>query len=145
MKLKVVLKRSDFKKHKPKSKPRVVFAQVRIDALHVRGDIRMFTMTDSQKASLTINPVDKRGNPARVDGIPVWASSDETKVTVAPAADGLSCDVVAAGALGQCQVTVSADADLGPGVATINGVLDITIVGGQAVGLAIAAAAPIEQ
>ena len=105
----------------------------------------MFTMTDSQKASLQIKPVDKRGNPAPVDGVPVWASSDVNTITVAPAADGMSCEITAVGPLGQCQVTVSADADMGTGVTTITGVLDVQIIAGAAASLAISAGAPTEQ
>lgn len=97
----------------------------------------MFTMTDSQKATLKIQPVDKRGNPTAETGKPVWASSDATLVTVSPSADRLSCDILAVGALGNCQVTVN------DGTAT--GILDVTIVAGVEATNAISAAAPIEQ
>lgn len=137
MKLVVHLRRSDFKKHKRKQKPRIVFAEVRIDALSIKGDILMFTMTDSQKATLKIQPVDKRGNPTTETGTVIWASSDTNIITVAPAADGLSCDILAAGPLGQAQVTVN------DGTGT--GILDVSIVAGAEASIAISAAVPIEQ
>jgi hypothetical protein len=79
-----------------------------------------------------------------VDGVPVWASSDETVVTVAPAADGMSA--VASGvAPGTGRVVVTADADLGAGVTNITGILDFTITGGAAATIEIVAGTPVDQ
>lgn len=103
------------------------------------------TMTNSQKVHVTIQPVDKQGNPAVVDGVPVWASSDSTIITVTPNATGMEADVVAVGLLGDAKVSVSADADLGAGVTTIFGSLDVTITQGQAVGIKITVGTPVEQ
>jgi hypothetical protein len=82
-----------------------------------------FVLTDSQKVQLTISPVTAAGNPAKVDGIPEWGSSDDTILTVEPAADGLSCEAITTGTLGSAQVNVSADVDLGEGVETLTGAL----------------------
>jgi hypothetical protein len=103
------------------------------------------TMTNSQKATATITPVDAKGNPASVDGVPVWASSDETIITVTPAADGLSAVVAAVGPLGTAKVSVTGDADLGADVKPIFGELDVTITQGQAVGFKIELGTPVEQ
>ena len=74
-------------------------------------------LTDMQKVSAgPIQPVDGAGHPAPVDGVPVWAVSDEKILTVTPSADGLSADIETTGELGTAQVTVTADADLGAGV-----------------------------
>ena len=56
-------------------------------------------LTDLQQVSLSVTFVDKFNNPAKVEGSPVWTSSDETIVTVTPAADGLSagCDLAVSG------------------------------------------------
>jgi hypothetical protein len=137
MKLVVHLKRSDFRKARKRPKHRIAFAGLRIEAIQIKGDIRMFTMTDSQKASLKIQPVDKRGNPTTETGTVTWGSSDPTIVTVTPAADGLSCEIAAAGPLGQCQVTVNDG--------TAIGILDVTIVAGAEATIAISAGSPIEQ
>ncbi len=107
--------------------------------------VSTFTMTNSQQLTATIQPVDKKGQPAPVDGIPVWASSDETIVTVVAAADGLSAIVAAVGPLGAAKVSVTADADLGAGVASIFGTLDVSISQGQAVGFKISTSDPVEQ
>lgn len=102
-------------------------------------------MTNSQKATATIQPVDKKGQPAPVDGVPTWASSDETIVTVTPAADGLSAVVAAVGPLGTAKVSVTGDADLGADVAPIFGTLDVTVTQGQAVGFKIDLGPATEQ
>src|SRR5258706_5801716 len=83
--------------------------------------------TDQQYLGVTLTITNKKGQPAPVDGAPVWASSDATVLTVTEAADGMSGDIVTV-APGVARVTVSADADLGSGVTTITGVTeDITV------------------
>lgn len=104
----------------------------------------MFLLTDSQQVDLAIKPVDKKGKPAQVDGVPVWASTASEVATVKPSEDGLSA-VVTAVDLGDAQISVTADADLGTGVRELKGVLDITVVAGEAAGLTIIAGAPTEQ
>lgn len=110
----------------------------------VRG-VLMLILTDSQKVALTFAPKDKRGNPAEVQGPPVWTSSDESVVGLQVADDGLSATAVAAGPIGVAQVSVAADADLGDGVSTITGLLDIQTVAGTATTIDIAAGVPEEQ
>lgn len=70
-----------------------------------------------------------RGEPASVEGIPVWGSSDDTVLRVTPAADGMSA-VVAPVSIGNARISVSADANLDPNVtSTINGVSeDVEVV-----------------
>ena len=101
-------------------------------------------LRDDQKVLLTIEPVDAKGKPAKLDGVPVWAGSDDTVVTIVPASDGLSA--VASGVTpGTARVVVTADADLGSGVTPLTGSLDFNITGGQAASLTITAAAPANQ
>lgn len=102
-------------------------------------------MTNSQKATATITPVDKPGNPAPIDGVPIWASSDETIVTVEPAADGLSAVVKAVGPLGTAKVSVTGDADLSGEVKPIFGTLDVEITQGMAVGFKVTLGPAEEQ
>lgn len=88
--------------------------------------------TDQNFPSVTLAIMDSSGRPALVDGVPVWASSDETVLTVAPAADGMSAavDTVAAGI---ARISVSADADLGAGVVALTGVSeDVNVTTGTA-------------
>jgi hypothetical protein len=77
--------------------------------------------TDQNFPNVTLSITDSRGRPARVDGVPVWASSDETVLVATPAADGMSA-VVDTVAVGTARITISADADLGNGVQPITGV-----------------------
>lgn len=105
----------------------------------------MLILTDTQQVPLTAAFEDKAGNPANVDGAPVWSSSDTTVLTVAAAADGLSATAVATGKLGPAQVSVTADADLGSGTTSISGVLDVTVQAGAAVAANISAGTPTEK
>lgn len=112
----------------------------------IEGNDLMITITDNQQFEVTISPVDAKGNPAPIEGAPVWSVSDPALLTVtALEPDGLTALVVAVGPLGAAQVLVSADADLGEGVTTIGGLLDVDIVAGQAVSLEIVAGVPSEQ
>lgn len=111
------------------------------------------TLRDDQKATLSIAPVDAKGKPAALDGVPVWAGSDDTVFTVVAAADGLSAVLVAVapnandatGAPVPARVVVTADADLGSGVTPLTGTLDVVVTGGQATTLTINAAPPASQ
>ncbi len=101
--------------------------------------------TDQFYPDVALTITDAQGRPAAVDGVPVWASSDETVVSVVAAADGLSA-VVSSVAAGTARVTVSADADLGAGVVPITGVTeDINVTNGNIASvltLSLGAAAP---
>lgn len=101
-------------------------------------------LTATQKVRATLTIVDSKGNPARVDGAPQWASSDPNVASVEPSADGLSADIVA-GQTGTAQITVTADADLGTGVRNITAFGDIEVVGGEAAALRVTFGTPSEQ
>lgn len=91
----------------------------------------MDVTTDQRFANVTLAITDAKGRPAAVDGVPTWASSDETVLTVTPSDDGMSAsvDTVAAGT---ARVTVSADADLGAGTVPITGVTeDVNVTNGN--------------
>jgi hypothetical protein len=131
---------------RPHRAKRLVFHSALIDQLTViKGEIESMIITDTQQVDLAIKPVDKKGNPGQVDGVPAWTSSNPAVATVEPASDGLSATVKAATALGTTQISVTADADLGAGVTPIVGTVDIEVVGGQAVSLSIVAGTPAEQ
>lgn len=92
----------------------------------------MTTLPDDQVATGTIAYTDAKGNPAKVDGVPAWSSSDDAVFTVAQEADGMSATVTPIG-LGTAQVRVEADADLGAGVVSLVTLGDIEVVAGTAV------------
>jgi len=108
-------------------------------------DLMAITLTDTQKVSVSITPVDAKGNAARVDGVPFWSTGDLSVLAVVPADNGLSAEVFALGPLGVTQVIVTADADLGEGVKPITGILDVTVIGGEAVALTVNTGVPEEQ
>jgi hypothetical protein len=90
----------------------------------------MADINTSQQFNVQLAITNAAGDPAQVDGVPMWASSDETVVMVVAAADGMSATVpaVAPNAVGgdgnplPVRISVSADADLGSGVVAITGV-----------------------
>jgi len=87
----------------------------------------LLILTDEQKCSVAVAFKTDKGNPAPVDGVPVWASSNEAAVVVTAAADGLSAELTTPGGLGTAQISVTADADLGEGVVEIIGLLDVEV------------------
>lgn len=108
-------------------------------------EVTSMDMRDDQRVSLSISITDNKGKPASVDGVPVWASSDETVITVMDAGvDGMSA-VVTGVAPGTARVVVTADADLGTGVENLTGVLDFNITGGKAAAINVTAGTPEDQ
>ncbi len=109
----------------------------------VGGSI-MLQLTDEQQCTLSVAFKTKKGHDAKVDGTPTWSVSNPAVLGLAVGADGLSATVTAAG-LGDCQVSMSADADLGPGVRPITGTLDVTVVAAEADTAEIVAGTPDVQ
>lgn len=100
-------------------------------------DMRLTLGADDAGKKLILKPKDRHGNPAPVDGVPVWSVSDDSLLTVTPSEDGLRATVQAVGPVGTGQVVVKADADLGEGFKEIIGTADVDIVAGEATELAI--------
>lgn len=102
-------------------------------------------LTDTQQVVCTIDPRNAKGNPAPVDGVPEWATSNPSVATVHPTADGMACTVRSVG-VGTCQISVTADADLDVGeVRNITGTLDIDVRPSEAVTMGITTGIPQEQ
>jgi hypothetical protein len=101
-------------------------------AVQFMGDFQM-QLPDDKTVSATVSFVDAKGNPAKVDGVPVWAVDNTDVVVVTAADDGMSATFTPATTLGTAQVSVSADADLGAGVTQIVGLGTIEVIAGQAV------------
>lgn len=120
-------------------------------ALHItftrpdgRKEEDMIQITDVQKVKARLSPIDAAGNPAQVQaGSVSWASSDPAILSVTPnPADEMEAEVVAIGPLGSAQVQVSADADLGDGVKSINGIGDVQVIASEATTVGLAFDAP---
>ena len=109
-----------------------------------RRNRNMLQLTNTQQATLSISAVDRKGKKAPIDSI-VFTSSDENVATVTADPSDPSKALLKAVDSGTAQVNVTADADLGDGVNTLTGTLDIVVVAGQAVSLAIATGTPEEQ
>lgn len=124
--------------------PSIRFSSITIDhTTTVKGNIMAAILRDDQQVDLTVAFVDRFGNAASVDGVPVWSEANSL-MTLTPSADGLSCTCVPNGTLGDTQVSVSADADMGAGVVPLVGTLDVTVVAGQAVGLTVTFGTPTD-
>jgi hypothetical protein len=99
--------------------------------------IMAFTLPDNGIVTLTPKFVSKKGNPAKVDGVPEWLVDNPALLSLTPSADGLSCEVSAVGPLGTAIVTMKADADMGAGVTPVIGTLEIEVTGGAAATVAL--------
>jgi hypothetical protein len=75
-------------------------------------------LTTEQKVLLSIAPASALGNPATVDGVPVWTLI-QGDAELLPSEDGMSCEVLSGAAGVINEVEVSADADRGEGVRAI--------------------------
>lgn len=140
-------------------KPRIVFVIRRVSEANravartpqfydwpLLGETLMgLQLTDSQQCDLSAKIVDKKGNPAKVDGVPVWLTDNPDVLALTPSADGLSCNIAATGPLGTAKVTMKADADLGAGVTELVGTIDVEVTAGQATSIELAASTPTEQ
>jgi len=88
----------------------------------------MFPITGQQKVRLTIDPRTATGDPATIDGVPTWLSSNPSVITMEPDPNDVNAQyAVAVGVEGTSIVTVECDADLGSGIRTVSGELEIEV------------------
>jgi hypothetical protein len=80
--------------------------------------------TDEYFPGVTLSITNSQGQPAAVDGAPVWASSDDTVLSVEAQPDGMGAVVRTVAPGGPARISVTADADLGAGTQTITGVTE---------------------
>lgn len=95
------------------------------------------TLTTEQFVTVGIRPVTATGRPAVVDGIPQWTQSEPGAVKLQPAADGMTCRIIATSKPGLRGVLVTADADLGAGMRQISADIDVEVIPAEAVGFGI--------
>ena len=97
------------------------------------GDL-MFTMPIDHYVDVQVSYVDAGGNPASVDGVVSWSSSDDSVVALeTDRDDSTKCRVTSLLLVGQVQVKATADADLGDGVRNISTLMDVEVIAGEAV------------
>lgn len=94
------------------------------------------SITTEEKINVKIAPVTSQGKPATLDGAPTWEVVSGNG-TVEAAADGLSAFIVSGDSPDSIVVRVSADADLGAGVTTIEDIITTTVTNAQAAALGI--------
>jgi hypothetical protein len=97
-----------------------------------------YTLPADKTVQLQIAYVDANGNPATIDGAVAWESSnpevaDVESLPVQQGAAGSVVQLVPGSTIGNCQISAKADADLGTGVRELVTLLDVTVVGGEAV------------
>jgi hypothetical protein len=128
--------RQKYERLKGRGRIRFQFFAVRLQdgELIVKGDLKSMFIRDDEQVGLSIQPVDKAGNPAEVSGSPSWSSSDPTILTVVPSADGLSAVAAAVGKLGKATVSVT--------LGSISGTLDVEVHSDAAVSVTITAGTP---
>jgi hypothetical protein len=102
-----------------------------------------FIITSDQEFPAAVTFTDDHGNPATIDGLPLWASSNDTILMVVAAADGMSAVISAVGPDGQAQISVTADTNMGAGTVPIIGTLDINVVSGMAAIIGITPGIPV--
>jgi hypothetical protein len=107
--------------------------------------ILMFEMTNTQKSTVRVKFLDKKGRPAPVDGIPQWLTSNSEVLAITPSADGMSCEFAAVGVPGSATLSVSADADLGEGNVPVGGFLEVLVKPSPATSAVLEADSPSEQ
>lgn len=101
----------------------------------------------NKKAFLTVVWKDKKGNVAKIDGLPVWATSDASITPLAPPfpADDPAGIYALGGVVGLAQVSVQGDADLGEGIKSLTAVLDTETIAGEAFAGTINASGLLDQ
>jgi len=93
-----------------------------------------YNLPDGYEVQVAVAYVDADNNPATIDGQVTWVSSNDQIATVT--STGPQAAAIAAargGTLGTCQITASADADLGTGTKELLTTFDVTVVAGEAV------------
>jgi hypothetical protein len=101
-------------------------------------------LTDVQQCPLALSAADAKGNPATLPpGAVTWASSAPSVVAITPTADGMTANLVAAGALGTAQISVSVVVD--PAQPPLTGTLDVTVGGSAAATIVITPGTPVAQ
>ena len=105
-----------------------------------------FALTDTQEVRAAISPLDPAKNPAQIDGVATWESSDPKVLTVTPVdKTGLVVTISTVGNLGSATVSVTADADLGDGVRSITETMDFEVSAGEASSLNPSIGTPTER
>lgn len=115
--------------------------------IKIKGENLMLELKDTQVATTTIAPLNKRGNPAPVENI-VWSTDNPEliEVTVPDPEHPETCSVRAVGPVGVATLFIKVDVNMDPDVVeTIEDFVGVEIKAGQAVSLGFVFGEPQEQ
>lgn len=125
-------------------KTRIVKMDLRLGPVSLRGEPYVgeepvtVVIKNDEKISGSIKPVNRAGEPAPIDGVPLWANSNPDVLDLVVSEDGKSATLTSkSGVTGTATVTCTFDADLGEGVRTIEATGDIVVDPAEAVAGAI--------
>ncbi len=102
----------------------------------------LITITNEEKVQVTLSPTTAAGNPATLDGAPVWTVT-EGDATVEVSTDGMSAFLVSGAPDTNSKITITADADLGEGVVSLEDTVDLAVVLASASVLGMVVGTPI--
>lgn len=105
----------------------------------------MQKITDSQQIPFTLKVVDKKGQPAQIDGTPEFLVDNSELLALNINEDGMSGDLLAVGPIGSGTFSFKVDADIGDGVQELAGSEEIEVTSGAAVQINVEFGAPVEQ
>jgi hypothetical protein len=109
----------------------------------VENAMAVVELNIDQQVTFTLDPRDRAGNPARLDGVPTWAAENTTVLALEPSADGLTCVARSTDLTGETTVTATCDADLDVGEERIIlGVATVVVGSGEAQVVELVAGAP---
>lgn len=140
----VVLMVGIFIRYRPRKKGRLLLTLFL--TIKIKGQFMALTLTTVQQVKGQVNPVDRQGNPAKVEaGTVNYSSSDESVAVVEEDPDDETKFTVIAKGVGVAQITAEADADLGEGVKTISTFAAVEVLPEGAVGFGFTFAEPEDQ
>lgn len=112
----------------------------------VKGNFMAATLQLSQEVEGQVNPVDKKGKPAKVqEGSVEFSTSDEDVAIVVEDPNDETKFVIKAKGIGVAQISIKADANLGDGVKTVETFLAVEVFPNEAVGFGVSLGEPREQ
>lgn len=98
------------------------------------GPHMAYTLPDGLQVNLKVQYQDAGGNSAKIDGNPVWSSSNPEVASITPTPGNPLIANLLAHSIGTAQVIVKADADLDDDEQrTLISTLDVEVVAGEAV------------
>lgn len=121
----------DEPEHRPGARVTVSYNGFSITAW---GDDMAYTLPSDHLVNVAVQYVDAKGHPAEIDGEVTWGTSDPDIAAVeVDSGNSQMARVIPGANLGNVQISATADADIGEGTTELVTLMDVTVVGGQAV------------